>query len=502
MHNSSDILTQIIKKRKSDIEKLGLDFGFELPVERKRKVHPFLKSKGVILEVKRASPSKGDICPELDAYSTALSYIQSGARAISCLTESNYFKGSLNDLMQVCRATDDFKKQSVAVLRKDFLLYPEEVEISYRAGADAVLLIARILSSETLLKMAREVVRLGMSALIEIRSDDDLEKLSYISSKVMLKNFVFGINSRDLATFKIDLLKPCMMVNKIKSIIKKDARIIFESGVTNCECASVIGSMGFSGLLLGEAAAKNPGSRSSLVKSFTKSRKTENAVFWKNYAEACVNLSQNKKHAMIKICGLTREKDILLSDKLGADFTGFIFADAFPRSITHENRLKNILSCLKKINAKRIAVIVDLDSDESKLALKLVKNKVFDAVQFHKIPYKKVSRELLSLPHYFATDSIEEYERLVSNGEMRVLLDSKKILETGSAYKQTDALYEIKWTAGGINQKNIFDVIKRFSPELIDVSGGIELENETGIKDENKMKELFIKLSLAAGSDS
>ena len=85
---------------------------------------------------------------------------------------------------------------------------------------------------------------------------------------------------------------------------------------------------------------------------------------------------------------------------------------------------------------------------------------------------------------------------------MRVLLDSKKILETGSAYKQTDALYEIKWTAGGINQKNIFDVIKRFSPELIDVSGWIELENETGIKDENKIKELFIKLSLAAGSES
>ena len=88
------------------------------------------------------------VFPDLDSYETACSYTKAGARAISCLTEKNYFKGSLEDLMKVCKAVDDTdsSENAPAVLRKDFLLYPEEIEISYSAGADAVLLIARILS--------------------------------------------------------------------------------------------------------------------------------------------------------------------------------------------------------------------------------------------------------------------------------------------------------------------------------------------------------------------
>lgn len=87
-----DILTKIIEKRRADIESLGLDFGLSLLEARKRPLHTFLKTKGVILEVKRASPSKGDISPELDAYQTALSYARSGAAAISCLTEGNFLR--------------------------------------------------------------------------------------------------------------------------------------------------------------------------------------------------------------------------------------------------------------------------------------------------------------------------------------------------------------------------------------------------------------------------
>ena len=255
-----DILTRIIEKRLADIESLGLDFGVTLPEARKRPLHTFLKTKGVILEVKRASPSKGDISPELDAYQTALSYARSGAAAISCLTEKNFFKGSLSDLVNVCRAIDDYASDDYdssgnvpAVLRKDFLLFPEEVEISYKAGADAVLLIARILPKETLLKMAEEVARFGISALIEIRSEEDLEKLAYVfghkdfmeiaTSNGSFDNFVCGVNSRDLATFKIDLLRPCMMFQKIRKIMGDNARIVFESGVTNYECASAVSSM-------------------------------------------------------------------------------------------------------------------------------------------------------------------------------------------------------------------------------------------------------------------
>lgn len=492
MHSSMDILTSIIEKRKADIKKLGLEFGHKIPETRQRPLHPFLKTKGLILEVKRASPSKGDISPELDSYETACSYAKAGARAISCLTESNFFKGSLEDLMKVCRAVDETApaenapaENAPAVLRKDFLLYPEEIEISYRAGADALLLIARILSKDQLIKMAEEVVRLGLSALVEVRSEEDLEKLKYLAEGLPAENFVCGVNSRDLASFKIDLLRPCMLTQKTQKIMGDEARIIFESGVTNCECARAVSAMGFTGLLLGEAAAKNPQLREELVAAFMKAEATRNTEFLKELP----SLLRNKM--LVKICGLTRIEDALLADKLGAAFLGFIFADSFPRSITRDGRLEKLLPELNRLHAKKVAVIVDLESPEAKNAIQLVRDGVFDVLQFHKIPYDEVSKDLLELPHYFATDRFDKYDQLVSRGEVRVLLDSKEITKAEAPvdFKTT---YEIKWVAGGITPENVTTVIKNYQPELIDVSGGIE--SSVGIKDEEKMKKLFTSL--------
>ncbi len=496
-----NILDTIIEKRRADIDRLGLDFGTDLPKKRERAVHPFLASKGVILEVKRASPSKGDISPDLDSYKTAFSYAESGARAISCLTETNYFKGTLADLMNVCRAVDDFEantgKVGPAVLRKDFLLSADEVEVAYRAGADAVLLIARILPKETLLEMARAVVNFGMSALVEVRAEEDLEKLSFVFSQSDLAslsgmdgNFVFGVNSRDLATFKIDLLRPAMMTKKIRQAVGGNARIVFESGVLNTECASAVGSMEFSGLLLGEAAAKNPDMRKKFVEAFLGAKSTKNSKFWLEYAQN-LTMSATPK---VKICGLTRIEDVLPAQNLGAAFTGFIFADSFLRSLTKEDRLEKLLSHLGEISAKKVAVIVDTSSGEAKKAVQLVKEGAFDLLQFHKIPYENVSAELLELPHYFATNSLEEYEKLVSKGEMRVLLDlhgDEDFSKIKGDARTSGFVYEAKWLAGGITPENVSDLVQKYEPELVDVSGGVEDKDKIGIKNEEKLKQLI-----------
>ncbi|MBP5748268.1 MAG: bifunctional indole-3-glycerol phosphate synthase/phosphoribosylanthranilate isomerase, partial [Treponema sp.] len=89
------IIEEIVQKRKQDIRNLSFNYGVDIPRERPRRVVPFLGSKGAILEIKRASPSKGDIAPNLDAADTARKYVEAGASAISVLTEQNYFKGSL-----------------------------------------------------------------------------------------------------------------------------------------------------------------------------------------------------------------------------------------------------------------------------------------------------------------------------------------------------------------------------------------------------------------------
>ena len=511
----NDILTQIVEKRKTDIERLGLDFGITLPEKRLRPVHPFLpaleqgsqntskndglktktsKARGVILEVKRASPSKGDIAPDLNAPQTALSYAKAGAAAISCLTEQNYFKGNLTDLMEVCRAVDEFGNKAPAILRKDFLLFPQEVELSYRAGADAVLLIARILDTETIVQMAQVSANYGMTSLVEIRSDEDLQKLSAVTKNVDKKFIVCGVNSRDLATFKIDLLKPCSMITIIRAVLGEDARVVFESGIRTPQAAAFAGSLGFSGMLLGEAAAKNPELRTELVKSFMEAKTTKNADFWNDFAKLQSQKNTQQlpdstqiNRPLVKICGLTNKEDVLLADKLGADFIGFIFAAGFTRNVCG-NKFEQIIPVLKNVKAKKIAVITDPDSKETETAARLVENGTLDCIQLHGIPYDKVPPHLLNLPHYFAVtekncDLTKATEELFLMGEPRFLQDSKL-----QNYSTNHKL----WIAGGITPENAGELVKKFSPELIDISSGVE--SELCKKDEEKLRKVFAEI--------
>jgi len=149
-----DILAEIIAHRKVDLEKGGVTFGCTVPVERHRPVVPFLPQPGTILEIKRASPSKGMIVPDLDAVKTAQLYLQAGTTAISVLTEQNYFCGSLNDLV----AVSDAAGTKAAVLRKDFLLDPDETSSSFttpapmdmRQSMDPLVAALRICSTPTM----------------------------------------------------------------------------------------------------------------------------------------------------------------------------------------------------------------------------------------------------------------------------------------------------------------------------------------------------------------
>ena len=105
-----------------------------------------------------------------------------------------------------------------------------------------------------------------------------------------------------------------------------------------------------------------------------------------------------------------------------------------------------------------------------------------------------MSADLLELPHFFATDSLEEYERLISKGEFRVLLDSKTITEEADQQEPFKTTYEVKWLAGGITPENVVTLINQNHPELIDISGGIEDPDTPGIKNHNKLGKLMEEL--------
>ncbi|MCQ2591373.1 MAG: bifunctional indole-3-glycerol phosphate synthase/phosphoribosylanthranilate isomerase [Treponema sp.] len=506
---TKNILEEIVERRIKDMEKLGWDYGFSIPEKRQRAVHPFLEEKGVILEVKRASPSKGDIAPNLDSAATALSYAKAGAKAVSCLTESNYFKGTLEDLMKVCAAVDSYEaetgKKGPAVLRKDFLIDEKEIEIAYRAGADAVLLISRILPVEKMISMAKKCQELGITALVELRLEEDILKLAEVTKYVDKKYIVSGVNSRDLSNFTIDLLTPCAMLQKIKAILGDDARVIFESGIRTAQSAAFAGSLGFAGLLLGEAAAKNPEIRADLVKAFVGSERNKNADFWNNYAT-------KKEGLHTKICGLTNTEDALKACELGADFLGFIFWNKSPREAHKEAVIetKKLLD-QKKIKGKTlVGVIVDPSDEEAQTAIKLVEDGILDVLQLHTMDCARkflttttdsATNNYKKLPHYAAININEEkdvalLDELFDLGEPRVLVDAQTKGKIGGTGKQISSelvtLVQKKyklWLAGGINPKNVAENIKNYEPELIDCASGVEAE--PGKKDVLKLVEFF-----------
>ena len=533
-----NILEQIVEKRKTDLKKYGACLGADIPPQRKRKNPvPFINGKTVILEVKRASPSKGDIAPSLNAEETALSYIQAGAGAISVLTEKHYFKGSLDDLMAVAKTVDAHAQKSPnarqpAVLRKDFLIEPEEIDVAYRAGADAVLLISRILSKEELCAMADKCTRLGMTAFIELRMRDDVEKLNAVASFLgERKNLIAcGVNARDLSNFSIDLLKPCTMLPLLT-----DFPVVFESGVRSPEAASFTGGLGFTGLLLGEGAAKNPSQASSLVSSFVNASATKNSKAWLSYtsrlskAESscekshCSHSEKKYRRPLVKVCGLTSLQDALYATMGGADFLGFIFWKGSQRN-ANSALVKEVREVLSEEFTKTcqdehifaagsddmapllVGVLVDLETEEAKEALELAKKGSLDFIQLHgqKAVEQFYSRpELLSLPHYCVVNvscekDLELFDSLRIKGQPRILVDSKAHGAVGGTGLCIDKsiLHKISektklWVAGGISVSNVEEFLS-CSPELIDVNSGVE--KEPGVKDSEALLDFFSKI--------
>lgn len=540
---SEDILKKIVDKRRADIERLGLTFGFDIPEKRTVGRCEFLGRPGPILEVKRASPSKGDIAPDLVPADLACTYAAAGAQAISVLTETNFFKGTLADLITVAKAVDNgdttdekLGTKKCAVLRKDFLLFEDEIDIAYRCGADAVLLIARILDDEQLIKMAKRAQSFEMQAFVEVREPDDLRKLNLVletldkeaagdAAKSAARTIVAGVNSRDLATFHIDPMVPAAIRNKLP------AKAVFESGVHTPADAAFARSLGFKGILVGEAVAKNPPLAAKLVKAFGDADENRRGDFWKIFAErrdakrsayaAAMSdagvqdaAALAAKIPMVKICGITREEDGFAAAEMGADLLGFVFSNT--KRLTNEKFVRDFTQLLRseyeaegKLCPLFVGVITETTTEEGKTAIKLAAEGVLDAVQFHgfaapsfdKGDSGSVPGMTSSLPCYNAlrigsAEDFENFAAIRKHGEPRVLLDAKvEGIPGGSGQRIPEELLREKagetpfWLAGGITPENIGDICAKFSPELVDVSSGIE--DAPGIKNAEKMMQLF-----------
>ncbi len=500
---SEDILAKIVRMRREDISRLGLNFGIEIPEKRRGGHTEFLGNAGAILEVKRASPSKGDIAPDLDPVALATTYAEAHAQAVSVLTEGNFFKGSLRDLIAVTDLMERRRQQGLhacAVLRKDFLLFEDEIDIAYRCGADAVLLIARILDDEQLVRMAKRTQSFDMQAFVEVREVDDLRKLKVVTEALgesAAKTIVAGVNSRDLATFHTDPLVPASVRSKLP------AKAVFESGILCPADATYARNLGFTGILVGEAVAKNPPLAKDVVGAFESGSENARGGFWRKFAE-CKFGRQEVRRPLVKICGITREEDGLLAAELGADMLGFVFSTT--KRLTTE---EFVTSFSTKLRAEGnpcvpllVGVITDPESAEGKTAIKLAREGVLDAIQLHGVDPSNLAAP--AIPYYCAARVGEESDfdkvaALRRNGEPRILLDAKvEGIPGGTGKTIPENLLREKagelplWLAGGITPANVAELVGKFAPELIDVSSGVE--DAPGIKNSEKLKALFAAL--------
>lgn len=205
-----------------------------------------IKKHGVslIAECKKASPSKGLIVRHYDPVQIAKTYIKGGAVAISVLTDARHFQGSLTDLRDVKEAVAGKK---VPVLRKDFIFDPYQVYEARSAGADAVLLIVSVLEGGRLKDLIQLSHELGMCALVEVHTEQELEQAVAAQPKVI------GINNRNLQTFEVNLENTGRLREKVPAQIA----VVAESGIQSAQDVRQLRDIGVDAILVGEALLRS-----------------------------------------------------------------------------------------------------------------------------------------------------------------------------------------------------------------------------------------------------
>ena len=261
-----NILEEIVWHKDSEIKNFKKIISLEDLIKKLDKLSPpkdfcksILQSKikpGVIAEIKKASPSKGVIREDFKPKEIASSYEKSGASCISVLTDKKFFQGSYEILQDVRNSTN------LPLLCKDFIISAYQIYKARVSGADAILLIAAILSDDDLIYLKKISDNLKMSVLVEVHDGQELERI------LNLKLFnLIGINNRDLKTFKTELKTSIEIMNKYSDIfLKRNIISISESGINNKEDLNSLDSIGIKGVLIGEKFMRE----SDIEKSFKK----------------------------------------------------------------------------------------------------------------------------------------------------------------------------------------------------------------------------------------
>ena len=242
-----------------------------------------------VAEIKRRSPSAGDLRPDADPARLAAAYERAGAAAVSVLVDER-FGGTWDDL-RAARAS-----ASLPLLAKGFFTTEDDVRTAREAGADAALLLLGDLDDATCAELLAVASRLGLETLVEAHDAAELERAVALGAPVI------GINARDLATFEIDRRAQLELVARAP----RDRVVVAESGVSTRAHGAEAELAGADAILVGSALMRAP--------------------------DPAVKLAELLSRPLVKVCGLTREEDVAVAAEAGADLLGFVLASESPRA--------------------------------------------------------------------------------------------------------------------------------------------------------------------------
>ena len=365
---------------------------------------------GAIAEIKRRSPSAGDLRPAADPGRIAPAYAAVGAAAISVLVDER-FGGTWDDLRAARAATD------APLLAKGFFSTAEDLRTAREAGADAVLLLLRDLDDEMTRRLSAEAAGLGLDTLVEAHDADELDRAIALDAPVV------GVNARDLTTFAIDRRAQLELVARVPS----DRVVIAESGIESRAQGAAAELAGADAILVGSTLMRAP--------------------------DPAAKLEELLSRPLVKVCGLTRDEDVLVATEAGADLLGFVLAPESPRAAKH----------VLPVPEQRLAVAVWVGEAGASEA---------DLDQVHTVEEGKVrGREatlfrkgapvarLLDLPWGEADPA--HWERAAA-------VDGRVVL------------------AGGLGPENVAAAIAAVRPWAVDASSS--LETSPGIKDHGRVR--------------
>jgi len=261
----------------------------------------------VMAEIKRASPSKGDIAPTASAPAQALRYAIAGASVISCLTEPTWFKGTLGDMLAVRQAVDSLPNRP-AILRKDFILAPYQIDEARLHGADTILLIVAMLEKNKLKELYDYSVSLGMEPLVEVNNPSELEVALEVGAKVI------GVNNRNLHDFNVDM----STTSRVNSALKgRDVILCALSGIASSADVEKYVAEGVRAVLVGE----------SLM------RASDAGAFLRELIGLDKPAPPAPTKPLVKICGVRTAADAQAAVTAGADLIGIILVPGTRRHV-------------------------------------------------------------------------------------------------------------------------------------------------------------------------